>query len=370
MVDCIVCHDTTRRYIKMDPGNPGNINSETLEFIAQNVGIPTPINCLTCHFADCGLPANQQSGTKGKNKTSSLPDIHMDSTAISFMCQDCHVKHSGHSFSRKMGKKNGSTSDQGCAHCHGSTPHVLDSLNQHVSSVACRTCHIPQYAQQNPQFFSWNWIMSGKANKIYTTSSNTRILAQDENGFSLATMLEPIYLWDDGGDNVYTRGQRVKPQELTYLQKPSEKSAKSKIAPFRVSYGTQMYDSKYRYLISPLLQPSGSSLFPGSDWSSIAKQGMEAIVLPFSGEYAFVPTVIYRRINHGVVSATESLGCTDCHGSSSRMPWEELGYEKDPWSNNTEINTSGKSQTSMTKSSAALNLQPAKDPIIPLFCRF
>jgi hypothetical protein len=144
--------------------------------------------------------------------------------------------------------------------------------------------------------------------------------------------LKPVYFWDDGSDLVYKRGQRIDQQKLTYLQKPADKSDSAKIAPFMVMYGTQLYDAKYRYLISPLLNTEKKSIFPDSDWDTIAREGMKAIVLPYSGEYGVAVTAIYRRLNHGVASVDKALDCTDCHGNGNRLDWKALGYSQDPWS--------------------------------------
>jgi len=346
MVDCLVCHDTTGNYRQLDQGAPVDHNGNTLELMARNVGKPAPVNCMICHFADCGLPSIDQSLTTTSGNISAVKDIHMDQPLISFTCQDCHASNSGHSFNRKIQQMNNSSSEEGCASCHTSTPHVIEKLNQHVTTIACQTCHIPQYAQKYPSIINWNWIMTGKVNRMYQNNLHNRTLTLDENGFTSATQIEPVYLWDDGGDRVYTRGQRIKPQELTYLQRPSERNQKSKITPFRVIHGTQIYDKKYRYLISPKMQPTGSTFFADSDWDTVASQGMQAIVLPYSGQYAFTPTVSFRRINHGVASISQTLDCLECHGSTSRMPWVELGYEQDPWTGIAKANTENEKQGS------------------------
>jgi len=369
MVDCLVCHDTTGAYRLAAPGVPADHSADELEMMARSVGSPVTANCMTCHFKDCGLPAADQSGTTSPGTVSPFQDIHMERSGMAFACQDCHTRHSGHNFSRKAGRQNGTGASQGCASCHTETPHGIDQLNRHAVSIACKTCHIPQYAQNRPMIIGWNWIMSGRTNRIYQDHRNGRSLAQDENGFTSSTRLEPVYLWDDGGDLVYTRGQRIRPQELTFLERPAGKSSTSRISPFRAVYGTQMYDSKYRYLISPLLQPEGSALFPGSDWETVAREGMHAIVLPFSGEHAFAPTAAFRRISHGVVPADQALDCLDCHGATSRMPWQELGFEKDPWygTSGTPQAPEGTGQVERidTSQPAPADLQQVNEPVIP-----
>jgi len=365
MVDCLVCHDTTGTYRQASPGVPNANSPEELETMARQVGKPTVGNCMTCHFADCGLPGSARSGTHSPIDAPPFRDIHLNLGRMSLTCQECHTGTNEHNFVRSISRANGSTNEQGCASCHSTTPHTIVQLNQHSATIACQTCHIPQFAQQDPMMVSWNWIMTGKSNRVYMNGPNGRTMEQDENGFSSALMIEPVYLWDDGGESVYTRGQRIKPQELTYLQQPAEKNPASKITPFRAIYGTQLYDTKYRYLVSPLLQPEGSTFFPGSDWEEIARQGMHAIVLPFSGEFAFVPTVAFRRINHGVVSVKDALGCLDCHGVTGRIPWDELGYETIPWFD-AELETSGnKGTTNSGNVLSADRLQPLKNSVKP-----
>ena len=370
MVDCLVCHDTTKTYRRSEPGGPADSNRENLELMARNVGRPTPANCTICHFADCGLPATDQSGVATPENLSPFRDIHLDRPATAFTCQDCHTRSSGHLLAGKIGPMNDTSSEGGCASCHTVAPHGIEQLNRHASTIACQTCHIPQYADKKPVIISWNWVMTGKTNRVYRYSSRNRTLAQDENGFTSATKIEPVYLWDDGGDQTYTRGQRINPRELTYLQRPSARTPKSKIMVFRVIYATQLYDTKYRYLISPLLQPAGSTLFPGADWDTVAGQGMESIVLPYSGEHAFAPTAALRRINHGVAPKAEALDCLDCHGSAGRMPWRELGYDHNPWTGSAEIEKEGVTTEPETAPEPAAGLQPVKELVIPPGLRF
>ena len=331
MVDCLVCHDTTGRYARNSEGKI--LEQDDFELIARNVGRPAPGNCTICHFADCGLSVTSESSTAASNRRyPPQGDIHMTGTVGALTCQTCHINSSGHSFSRSMTQHMGASSkEQGCASCHTNTPHTLDQLNQHSSVISCQTCHIPEYARRTPAIISWNWILTEKGDSIFQSAPGGSILAQDKNGFSTGTMMQPVYRWDDGNDQVYERGQRIRPQELTFLQKPSERSPNSKITPFHVLYGTQLYDTKYRYLISPLLTPRGNALFSGSDWDTIAREGMKALVVPYSGQYGVAPTAIYRRINHGVVPTEDALGCLDCHGREGRINWESLGYDQDPW---------------------------------------
>ncbi len=331
MIDCLVCHDTTGIYER----NKDNkiLEQDDFEGIARNVGKPAPGNCMTCHFADCGLTMKSDSPVSENAQHSSfLGDIHMSGKTGSLTCQSCHINSSGHSFPRTMANHSlKASAGKGCASCHTETPHILDQLNKHSAVISCQTCHIPEYARKKPAIISWNWILTGKVDSIFQRTSGGAIRTLDNNGFSSATMIQPVYLWDDGSDQIYTRGQRIRPQELTFLQRPSDRSPSSRISPFRVLYGTQLYDTKYRYLISPLLTSQGKNLFADADWDTTAREGMKALVVPYSGQYGVAPTALYRRINHGVVPVHAALGCVDCHGRSGRINWDTLNYDQDPW---------------------------------------
>ena len=362
MVDCLVCHDTTGKYNRENR----QIEQQDFELIARHVGKPVPGNCTQCHFADCGLSdMSQAQSDSGSSRFPIQADIHMSAKAGSFSCQTCHINSSGHSFPRGMTHHVGaSAAVQGCSTCHTDEPHPLGQLNRHAEQIACQTCHIPEFAREAPALVSWNWILAGKSSPLMQSSPNGAITVLDQNGFTQGTMIQPAYLWDDGSDQVYSRGQRIRPQELTYLQRPSERSQRSKITPFRALYGTQLYDAKYRYLVSPLLSGEGNNLFADQDWDTIAREGMKALVVPYSGQFGLAPTAMYRRINHGVVSVQDALGCLDCHGRAGRMDWDSLGYGRDPWP---EMQSAGEVETSGSTSGldADEGLPPVKETVIP-----
>lgn len=326
MVDCLACHDTTGQY--RHGAEPGREQLPDLTPVVRNVGLPTPRNCIGCHFADCGLAPAAPEGEFGQGPAD-LADVHL--RAAAFTCQTCHRGGSGHSLVRQPSGSAG-TEDRaaGCASCHTAAPHVLAVLNKHGETIACQACHIPTYGRSGPVLISWNWLMTGKTTTAFRAGNGDGLQLHDQNGARSARNIEPVYLRDDGADLVYSRGQKIQPRELTVLQRPAEASAGAKLAPFRIVYTTQLYDSRYRYLISPLLQPEGDVLFPGSDWEAIARKGMEAMVLPFSGQYGFTATATYRRLNHGVAPAAEALDCLDCHGATGRIRWDALGFARDP----------------------------------------
>ena len=58
MVDCLVCHDTTGIYRQAGINEHTSFEPDQLASMVRNSGASGPHNCLTCHFTDCGFPAN------------------------------------------------------------------------------------------------------------------------------------------------------------------------------------------------------------------------------------------------------------------------------------------------------------------------
>lgn len=355
-VDCLACHDTTGRYRHLPAA--GQDRETDLVAVARLVGRPTPRNCMGCHFADCGLtptgPGTDKSAAAGTNS-----DVHLANAG--FSCLTCHQV-SGHVIRRQV--------DGGCGACHAE-PHAMATLNVHSRTIACQSCHIPAFAQDAPALIAWNWLLTGKTNTVFRAGSGSGLQLHDQNGFWSAGDIEPVHLWDDATDQVYSRGQKIQPQELTVLQQPGPRSNASKLAPFRVLYATQLYDSKYRYLISPLLQPDGEVLFPDTGWDAIARRGMEALVLPYSGQFSFTATATYRRLNHGVAPAAQALDCLDCHGGAGRIRWQQLGFAGDPMAATTVTpiqaapESPGAGQEAPSAAEPIPALPPSLEPAVP-----
>lgn len=249
------------------------------------------------------------------------------------------------------------TETKGCAACHGQAPHSLARLNQHALLISCQGCHIPEYGNNGPAVINWNWLLSG---------NSTPISLQKENlpagqGVFLAEQVTPLYLWDDSSDLLYSRGTKIHPERTTLLLGPGPRTPASKIMPFTVQYGTQLYDTKYRYLISPKLPHEQAPYFKGADWNTVSSLGMNKLRLPYSGRYGFTTTVSLHRLNHGVVPVEEALDCMDCHGAKSRFDWQQLGYEMDPWSAGPK-----NMQPPVNESTPTEDLPPVREMVLPV----
>ncbi len=318
-IDCLVCHDTSGTYRRGRKATP----AELLR-MARSAGRPGPANCTTCHSPSCGLG-------DGLQRVDFASDIHLSPRGAGMSCQDCHPSDGRHRMARRISRVRDGRPTFGCAACHTDSPHRQERLNQHAELIACQSCHIPDYGRTTPVLVAWNWLLAGKTAGIFRSVPGRRPPLLTGNGFLLGSDVEPVYRWDDGSDQVYQRGDRITPARATVLQGPGPRKPESRIRPFTVQYGTQLYDARYRYLISPQLTAAGSTLFPGTDWEAIARTGMNSFRLPYSGSHDFTVTVTYRRLDHGTVPAAQALDCMDCHGASTRLDWQALGYEQDPW---------------------------------------
>jgi len=306
--DCLLCHDTTGRY---GPGLP----VRELQDIVRRAGPTSPRTCTRCHGRDCGLRPDQESGS------AYMEDVHLRRAGLT--CRSCHPA-VGHTIARTPADI--LRPGQGCLACHPAQVHSQPELDRHTRTMTCTSCHVPAYGTATPVVLAWNWLQ-GDSRTLFTTEGG---LAAGQ-GFILGRRLSPILLWSDGGEQLYTRGERIRPGSTVVLAGPSTRSEHSRLAPFSVQYGTQMVDAKYRYLISPLLTMTRAPFLSRTDMDRALREGMTGIRLPFSGQTRVVSTVQYRSLHHGTAPADQALGCLDCHGTAGRIDWTGLGFSGDPW---------------------------------------
>jgi len=105
----------------------------------------------------------------------------------------------------------------------------------------------------------------------------------------------------------------------------------SKITPFKVMRGKQIFDAENNYLVVPKLFGKGG-YWKTYNWNAAADSGMQSIGLEYSGKHEFIETEMYWPINHMVTTAENTLKCTSCHGKKGkkRLDWGKLGYKSDP----------------------------------------
>jgi octaheme c-type cytochrome (tetrathionate reductase family) len=329
-VDCLVCHDNSRTYKKNPTGAGMPDESVDLLLVAQSVGKTSRNNCGVCHF-DGGGGTGVKHGDLDDSLYDPEPETDFHMGVLGFVCTDCHTTNEHKIMGASHGSMAANQNHIYCTDCHDEEVHKSANLNKHVQAVACETCHIPEFARVIPTKTFWDWSLAGE----------DRLEAKDEYGMETYSKLKgefvwaknvmPTYKWYNGQANYYRFGGKIEPSKPVLLNEltGSIKDPNSKIAPFKVMRGKQIYDSKNNYLIVPKLFGE-NGYWKTFDWNLASENGMKEVELDYSGEYGFVETEMYWPINHMVVSKDKALKCTNCHGrSADRMDWEALGYGGD-----------------------------------------
>jgi len=91
-VDCLVCHDNSGTYEKEKGAAGYPKESVDLNYVAQNIGIPTRANCGVCHFWGGG-GNNVKHGDLEKSMVEPTCDIdvHMGIDGEDMSCVECHI---------------------------------------------------------------------------------------------------------------------------------------------------------------------------------------------------------------------------------------------------------------------------------------
>lgn len=354
-VDCLVCHDTTGTYKKpgagagMPAGFTGkkkmDKNPVNLLKVAQNVGLPSRDNCLSCH-ANGGGGNNVKHGDIDQSliKPTASVDVHMGTDGLNFNCGECHKADAHKIPGNSLIVSPGGNTPVGCVDCHDAAPHtearMSGALNMHTEKVSCQTCHIPEFAKVHGTKMSWDW---SKAKNPKELAKDQRVIKEHghkvyifkKGKFTYEDNVAPSYAWFNGKAGAYQMGDKIEPGKVTLLNYPlgDRSDASAKIHPFKIHKGNQIFDKKNSYLITPKVfgfKGDKDAFWKNFDWNKAAIAGMNASGLEYSGEYDFTPTETYWAINHMVSPAEDALRCLNCHGVKGRMNWQELGYDMDP----------------------------------------
>lgn len=334
-VDCLACHDQSGGYVKASAGLPAE--GVDLLAAAQSVGLPTRENCGTCHFNGGG-----GNGVKHGDLDESLyfpsedVDVHMG--RYDFVCTDCHTTEDHNIAGRSLAVNIETTVNQvACTDCHSTDLHSDARITDHVDTVACQTCHIPAGARRDPTKMVWDWSTAGQ-----DIEEDPHTYLRIKGSFVYEYNFMPEYFWYNGQVDRYIMGDPVNPDDITPLNMPlgDINDPNALLYPFKVHLASQIYDPVYNYLIQP--QTVGAEgYWTTFDWDSAARNGMEAVGLPYSGEYGFTETSMHWLQTHMVAPKENALQCTDCHSDNGRIDWQALGYYGDPlvWGGRTPPST-------------------------------
>lgn len=323
-VDCLVCHDQSGQYAKGTAGLPRD--GVDLLLAAQSVGSPTRENCGSCHFNGGGGNAVKH-GDLDSSLYFPTEDIDVHMGRYDFTCIDCHKTEDhvvgGRSITVSLDDQN----QVYCTDCHNTDLHTDQRITDHLDTVACQTCHIPEGAVREPTKMHWDWSQAGDPDREEDPHEYLKIKGEFvyEQGFI------PEYYWYSGTADRYLLGDPLDPSGVTSLNTPhgSIDDDTALIFPFKVHRALQPYDIINNYLLQPKTVGEGG-YWETFDWDSALAAGSAIIGMDYSGEFGFAETEMYWPTTHMVVPSERALQCTDCHGEGTRFDWLALGYPGDP----------------------------------------
>lgn len=323
-IDCLVCHEHSGAYIKTLGGMPAQ--DVDLRAAAQSVGTPERANCLTCHAYGGGGEAVKHGDIDATlDQPTPSDDIHMGRAGL--ICIDCHTTRNhrmrGRAFSVSIEDRMAVT----CLDCHTREPHDDERINEHVSAVACQTCHIPAFARRHATKTQWDWSKAGDV----TRQDDPHHYLKIKGEFLYDDNVTPTYAWFNGSMDRYIMGDTIDPAAVTDMNRPrgDRKDTTARIWPFKTHIANQPYDIRYRYLLVPTTGGDGG-FWTTFDWQKSLELGEAATGMPYSGEFGFAQTRMFWAISHGVAPKDQALGCAECHSPDGRMDWVALGYDADP----------------------------------------
>jgi octaheme c-type cytochrome (tetrathionate reductase family) len=322
-VDCLICHEQSGVYEKGLGGQPAK--GVDLLAVARSVGPTTRRNCGACHFKGGGGDAVKHGDLDGSMyHPSQRIDVHMG--RADFRCSDCHQTREHRIPGCAMSVCIDRPSRVNCTDCHSETPHVDQRLNEHTATVACQTCHIPRMAIDAPTKMAWDWSTAGQ-----DLPEDPHTYLKAKGSFTYAQDVRPEYDWYDGRAYRYLTGDKIDdPSQVVPINLPigGPGDADAKIWPFKVHRGKQVYDKKYKHLLTPRTWGEGG-FWNEFDWDKACRLG-ETPEAPYSGEYGFVETVMYWPLSHMVQPKEKALQCNECHGPQGVMDFKALGFDGDP----------------------------------------
>ena len=354
-IDCLICHDTTGTYQKHPTADGGGgqpalmidgeltaVEPADLTEIAFNVGAPGRANCLACH-AKAGGGDNIKHGDLSTDliEPTVQQDVHMGGQ--NYTCQQCH-RESSHKIAGAT-TLYGDEGEVSCTDCHSATnPHtetamVASLLNVPTHRVACRACHIPTFARTMATMVAWYWGEAGEDRTDIPEQHGQPTYNKKKGRFEWDMNVTPTYLWYNGqwdrmvvnaNDTYEEAGTEADP---VVLGQPTATIADTdaKIYPFKKMVGTQPADPTNNRLVVPHLFGTGPGPDPywaSFDWGLAIEEGTAYAGQPYSGDYAFVHTVMYLSVNHEVAPKEDALSCESCHGNAAF--WNQVGME-DPF---------------------------------------
>jgi hypothetical protein len=345
-IDCLICHsDVYKRKAVIEPnGAPKFVPAptapeDTATFILRSLAAiqksPSTATCLTRCHTGAGGGAKQGDihpyAVPGVIGPDPLPtqDVHLASKnrgGAGLSCLSCHKaeKHRIVGRGSDIRETEYLASDPNfkvdCQNCHGATPHSNRDINKHTARVNCTVCHIPAFSRSRPT-------------EMYRDFSETEIDTATnrwEPVRTYATNVTPTYRWFNRLSYFYEFGTanwgrplNFRPAGNFLLSNPLGDilDTNAKIHAFKWHKAKMAYDLNMRRLI-----PTKSKvLWETGDVVQTFLQGAAEVGWTISG-FSYFQANRFLSLYHEVPTKESALKCADCHISTGRMNFKELGY--------------------------------------------
>jgi Cytochrome c bacterial len=334
-IDCLICHASgyRRDLYQSDAGEWQwrpilYKNQEGLDSVSKRISLPDRAMCLRCHSSSGGGPNFKRGDIEYILKDPDYEhDVHMSSKAEGgqdMWCIDCHAddEHThrviGRGVDMSATDSPGKTIDCG-SQCHQQLTHVDTAIDKH-GRLACPTCHIPEFARDEPtdMFRDWSTVHFDEEKGKYTY------------GQELEYDVEPVYAWFNGSSFAQVPGrpvQRNAKGEVTMIVPQGDRAdASAKIAPFKLHRGVLPVLTEQQW-IAPI---TTEELYHHGDPDKAVRDGTRSLYGLEEVDFTWEQTIRYMGIYHAIPPAGDALQCSDCHRQGGRMDWQALGYEQDP----------------------------------------
>jgi hypothetical protein len=333
-MDCLICHASGyRRDLYLSDAGEWEWrpilyqNQEGLDTISKRISLPDRSMCLRCHSASGGGPNFKRGDIEYILKDPDRDhDVHMDSEGPDLWCIDCHTddSHTHRVIGRGVDMSATDRPDKKLScdgSCHQGMTHDTDEIDRHSERLACSTCHIPEFARDEPTDMRRDWSVV-KFNEEKGKYVYDQTLEYD---------VSPVYAWFNGHSFVQVPGRPVKlndQNEITMVLPQGDRDdPTAKIHPFKLHRGKLpvLDDKKW---LAPIMT---EELYRHGDPDKAVRDGAQSLYGIEDAKFQWMETIRYMGINHSVPTAEDSLQCVDCHSEGGRMNWQQLGYETDPY---------------------------------------
>ncbi|RMF23345.1 MAG: hypothetical protein D6760_05545, partial [Deltaproteobacteria bacterium] len=327
-IDCLICHASGyRRDLYRNPDGSWEWkpilwqNQEGLDIVSQRISLPKKTMCLRCHAGSGGGPNYKRGDLEYRlHDCDRSFDVHMGRDGAGFECIDCHMgeDHRVRGRGADLADREMPEERLDCTECHGDAPHEVKILDRHTARVHCTTCHIPEFAKEDPTDVYRDW--------------STPVWQEDRGRWYMKMVrrdhVVPVYAWFDGRTRMTLAGRPVTPlpsgEIPIAVPVGSRDDPRAKIYPFKVHRAKLPLLEGRNWLIPIVTEEYYASA--DGDITPFVREAAEKFYGVRDARFHWVETVRFMGLFHEVAPAEQALGCLDCHSPNGRLDWKALGY--------------------------------------------